>query len=953
MARTAITPRPLGVVLLVLLFSGSLTNSALAQWEPSSDRPGNNYRKFSIAKEVEAFVAVKQCEDACKKEAQCKAFTYVKPGVQGGDAVCYLKNTVPARVSDTCCTSGVVRPQTKADYCNNYSLAAQLAAKNNVNYGCAYTGAMWTDNYATHYDWCMRVSEADSKNGADTRKSLLDQCQKPSTSGDLAAYDVCYEIQKSGDTVVGGDVSFYAIAKNVGSTPWRSKKKGEYVVHTRVGSISKEGKRELPAYPYWELGAGKTAKLSARSEPYDPDSHYSFAWLLRHSEDINPANNEDVEKPFDTFTGGLTGSRLAYHPWLLANKACTRVPIKHQPLNLYWNDTDLNGIPLNSSWGWQLEHSYDEPSYYPDLEWLAPLLQIRDFNFFGIPVKKLGEERDFSKTTDQPTFKEYGGNYIPGPVEIPVPGVCGPHLNWKTPVTYEGRVKWAGYDSNDGDLNFYLFTDNGNGAVKKDADHGGIKVEFDSDETVDHFHTPWWSQRLRLKQNPSGPPMFVYDFEEINNKAAIVTGLWGFDCAHECASELHPAWAMAIRVKDDDPNDDVWAMFVRNWGNEGFCSDHTFPVTYPSHGEEYVYKFLLPWRPGAVSVAIEQKTQFLQREGVGSWGVDPMPNKGVVVAFSLPAPEKRQRINGELHLKWTYPQGVSAKPYPVSRTAADNAKAATGVPALEDTAMNERIMQALPPKERKLYGDIVQNATLKDSVVTLDLEQSPRLVPGASHVAPSAIPQVEVRPDIEKMKRKRVAVERLQISPDLYLQMQPIMEDVHGDASRLAPVTGGIGGAGTPTLGGGSQGTEKETCQVYAESAVAQQRENLERGCGYQGPEWNLDLRAHLNWCLHGENVKFAAQGTRGREDALARCRVSKPAATQPADDRCSVYAQTAIDQQKKNLDLSCGFVGPVWSNDYRAHYLWCQGVDPALTEAGTLFREGELRKCDTSRGSQ
>ncbi len=949
MARISITLRPLGAVLLVLISSGSLTNSALAQWETFSDRPGNSYRKFVIARDVEAFVAVKQCEDACKKEAQCKAFTYVKPGIQGGDAVCYLKDTVPASVSDNCCTSGVVRPETKADYCNNYSLAAQLAAKNNVNYECDYTGEMWSDNYATHYDWCMRVSEADSKNGADTRNSLLDQCKKPPTSGDLAAYDVCYEIAKSGDTVVGGDVSFYAIAKNVGPTPWRSKEKGEYVVRSRVGSVSAEGKRDLPAYPYWELGVGKTAKLEARTEPYHPDNRYGFAWLLRHSEDVNPANNEDVESPFDTFTGGLTGSRLAYHPWLLANKACTRVPIKHQPLNLYWNGTDLNGIPLNPGWGWQLEHSYDDPSYYPDLEWLAPLLQTRNFYVLGYQVMKLGEERDFSKTTDQPTFKEYGGNYIPGPVEIPVPGVCGPHVNWKTPVTYEGRVKWAGYDSKDGDLNFYLFTDNGYGAVKKGSDHGGIKVEFDSGETVAHFHTPWWAQRWRQSPSPLVPPM-GYDFEEINNKAAIVTGLWGFDCAHECASEIHPAWAMAIRVKEDDPNDDVWAMFVRNWGNEGFCSDRTFAVSYPSQGDQYVYKFLLPWRPGAVSVAVDPTTQFLQTGDVGM-GVVPMPDKGVLVEFTLPSADQQPRINGELHLKWTFPQGVSPRPYPVSRTAVDNAEAATGVPVLEDTAMNERIMQALPPNERQLYRDILQNANLKDSVVTLDLEQPLRLVPGGSHVTPSAIPQVEARPDVEKMRRKRAAVERLQIRPDLYLQMQPMLEDVGGDAGRLAPVTGGIAGAGAPTLGGGSQGTEKEECQVYAESAMTQQRENLERGCGFQGPEWNLEFQAHLNWCLHGENVKYTARGTRGREDALARCRVSEPAAIRP-EDRCVIYARTAIDQQKKNLDLGCGFVGPVWSNDRQAHHQWCQEVDPALTEAGTLLREVELQKCASSKGS-
>jgi hypothetical protein len=57
----------------------------------------------------------------------------------------------------------------------------------------------------------------------------------------------------------------------------------------------------------------------------------------------------------------------------------------------------------------------------------------------------------------------------------------------------------------------------------------------------------------------------------VDGSYAIVTGLMGLDCEHSCSTELHPVWAMAVRVKSD-PADVVWAIFVRNWGNEGFCS---------------------------------------------------------------------------------------------------------------------------------------------------------------------------------------------------------------------------------------------------------------------------------------------------------------------------------------------------------------------------------------------
>jgi hypothetical protein len=51
------------------------------------------------------------CENLCKADAPCKAWTYVKPGVQAPNPRCWLKNTVPAAVSSACCTSGVKLPK--------------------------------------------------------------------------------------------------------------------------------------------------------------------------------------------------------------------------------------------------------------------------------------------------------------------------------------------------------------------------------------------------------------------------------------------------------------------------------------------------------------------------------------------------------------------------------------------------------------------------------------------------------------------------------------------------------------------------------------------------------------------------------------------------------------------------------------------------------------------------
>jgi hypothetical protein len=52
------------------------------------------------------------CQNACRSDAKCVAWTHVQPGVQGEQARCWLKDQVPLQQSQsTCCTSGVERPE--------------------------------------------------------------------------------------------------------------------------------------------------------------------------------------------------------------------------------------------------------------------------------------------------------------------------------------------------------------------------------------------------------------------------------------------------------------------------------------------------------------------------------------------------------------------------------------------------------------------------------------------------------------------------------------------------------------------------------------------------------------------------------------------------------------------------------------------------------------------------
>jgi hypothetical protein len=69
--------------------------------ENDTNRGGSDYRSF----ETQADPAI--CRNECAKDPTCRAFTYVKPGVQGANARCWLKNSVPGASANSCCVSGV------------------------------------------------------------------------------------------------------------------------------------------------------------------------------------------------------------------------------------------------------------------------------------------------------------------------------------------------------------------------------------------------------------------------------------------------------------------------------------------------------------------------------------------------------------------------------------------------------------------------------------------------------------------------------------------------------------------------------------------------------------------------------------------------------------------------------------------------------------------------------
>jgi|tagenome__1003787_1003787.scaffolds.fasta_scaffold19877573_1 hypothetical protein len=99
-----------GVVFVVLGFwqPGTLTSpipvvaaATMSEREHDKNRWGGDYTGFDIGSDH-----VEVCENTCKDDTKCLAWTYVKPGIQGPQARCWLKNVIPAISNDVCCVSG-------------------------------------------------------------------------------------------------------------------------------------------------------------------------------------------------------------------------------------------------------------------------------------------------------------------------------------------------------------------------------------------------------------------------------------------------------------------------------------------------------------------------------------------------------------------------------------------------------------------------------------------------------------------------------------------------------------------------------------------------------------------------------------------------------------------------------------------------------------------------------
>ncbi|TFF27822.1 apple domain-containing protein [Jiella endophytica] len=98
------------VSLMFVIFTAAGVSRAAQEFEENVDRPGGDFRPFVELNDPAPGTfggPVDNCRSLCERDGACRAWTFVRKGVQGPKARCWLKNTIPGAVANGCCTSGV------------------------------------------------------------------------------------------------------------------------------------------------------------------------------------------------------------------------------------------------------------------------------------------------------------------------------------------------------------------------------------------------------------------------------------------------------------------------------------------------------------------------------------------------------------------------------------------------------------------------------------------------------------------------------------------------------------------------------------------------------------------------------------------------------------------------------------------------------------------------------
>jgi hypothetical protein len=248
------------------------------------------------------------------------------------------------------------------------------------------------------------------------------------------------------------------------------------------------------------------------------------------------------------------------HTWTPASK----------PFDMVWDTEDTQGLPLNPRWYVQKEKN--DPQDMPDFQ------DTCGSAFSG------GNSVDYTALEDKCTTQMPYMDLDKSPLlgwfgYCSADGFLHGHLDWAIAAS-TGTLFFDDWDSGigeDDDYNLHLPRADKSLVTASDPDNS-LSLEFNSDETIDQFKNSWWSGLDASVQSGNTPPPNSA-LGDLTNKGlpAVEIGLVGIDGVHGHGhTESHPVFALAVESASGDDNgthDETWDFFLRNFGNEGNCSE--------------------------------------------------------------------------------------------------------------------------------------------------------------------------------------------------------------------------------------------------------------------------------------------------------------------------------------------------------------------------------------------
>ena len=477
------------------------------------------------------------------------------------------------------------------------------------------------------------------------------------------------------------------------------------------------------------------------------------------------------------------------------------------PFDTLFTATGAMGEPLNPAWKWQCTYAGANARTTPDglypctgdeCPHLTPAIYPdagESCNSFAL--RRPGDESAGIDLGPSPCSDEIAGIDFPSariqggilkPIYytachsgVPNTMLAG-HANWY-PATYYGTAYWADHSTwgdvivgNPGDDDYNIWFETGDRArtvpapprdpaatptAPADGSHKPLNLEFNAGETIDRFAptngfipaTPFWTRFHFAVDGLVGDPHQMIDGHD-----AVAFGLLGIDARHTGDPELHPVYALAIRDRalgaPVDLQDDRWAIFVRNSGTEGGCSQSdwllstgqvTLTLPAPAAGTRYSF--------GGLNAGDTRLVGTRSDISYGVAGSAPdQPVSGANVTVTLPDPALHPIAAGEISLRWRTDQpngGVHAR-----RAAGSRASTRRFAPArdLATTELSEpeellrNVFARLTSRQRRLLHAVRPRAplgSLAKFVINSDVAQvaaSRHGVRGLIAGRPAAIP---------------------------------------------------------------------------------------------------------------------------------------------------------------------------------------------------------------------